>query len=479
MSAMAQIQKTHVAVFTIPVMGHLIPFCELCRTLAKDFSCRTTFILLKQFMTSPQASAYVSSLASSAPNVNLVEMPSINVTEGNEKHRGYALIQTMVDKSLDPLKQILSSLDPPVSTFITNLFCTSYLRPVAQMGIPPYIFYTNSAACLRVMYSVPALLSQISAPLSEVELGIQLPGLPAVPARDLPAPLLEDRSSTLHQMFFQDSIRVKEAKGILINTFEDLEHSALCALAEPGSPAVYAVGPLISDRSKTVDDEKEIGGVDCLEWLRRQEPDSVVFISFGSHGALSAPQMAEMAAGLEASGHKFLWIVREELRTASGYYHGEKGRGVEEILPEGFLERTKERGLVVPGWVPQIAVLSHASLGGFISHCGWNSVLEAIFCGVPVVPWPLVGEQRLNAAMLLKEYGVGVELGMPSEGCVMREEVERAVKELLSGEKGRKARQRVRELREKSRNALQRHGSSWKALRSAVSAWSEGGAASS
>eukprot|EP00252_Welwitschia_mirabilis_P011346 TRINITY_DN2550_c0_g2_i1.p1 TRINITY_DN2550_c0_g2~~TRINITY_DN2550_c0_g2_i1.p1 ORF type:complete len:502 (-),score=-11.29 TRINITY_DN2550_c0_g2_i1:127-1632(-) len=469
----AMAKTPHVAIFTIPVMGHLIPFCELAKVLANDFQCKITFILLKEFITSAQASAYLSSLANSAPQVTFLDMPKIQVADESGKNQHYTHIQNMIDKSLEPVKQILGSLDPPVSAFITNLFCTSYLKPVAQMGIPPYVFYTNSAACLRVMYSVETLASQISAPLREVEFGIQLPGLPAIPARDLPAPLLEDRSSLLFRMFSRDSVLLKDATGILINTFEELEQSALQALSDPNLPAVYSVGPLISDRSKTVKDEKEIGGVDCLEWLDRQEPESVVFVSFGSHAALSVPQMAELAAGLEASGHKFLWVVREELRTAASYYRGEKGRGTEEILPEGFLDRTKDRGLIVPGWVPQIAVLSHPSVGGFVSHCGWNSALEAIFCGVAVVPWPLLGEQRLNAVMMVKEYGVAVDMMAQNAETVKREEVERAVKELLGGEMGRKARDRARELREKSRNALQREGSSWKALAAAVSVWAD------
>ena len=138
----------------------------------------------------------------------------------------------------------------------------------------------------------------------------------------------------------------------------------------------------------------------CILWLNKKAAHSVLYISFGSFATRLAPQLLELAMGLEASGCSFLWLLRPPdapgMSAASG-----SPQPVTEFLPPGFEERTKGRGMCYSGWAPQKRILKHPAVGGFLSHCGWNSTLETVCTGVPMLAWPLTAEQHLNRRFLL------------------------------------------------------------------------------
>ncbi|RVX15258.1 Anthocyanidin 3-O-glucosyltransferase 5 [Vitis vinifera] len=141
----------------------------------------------------------------------------------------------------------------------------------------------------------------------------------------------------------------------------------------------------------------------------------------------------------------------------------------EAYLPQGFMERIQEVGLVIPSWAPQVAVLRHPSTGGFLSHCGWNSTLESISHGVPMIAWPLYAEQRMNATMLTEEVGVAAR-PVVGEGknVVEREEIERVV---MEGEEGKEMRRRVRELQSSALATLKPGGPSFESLSEVAGTW--------
>jgi hypothetical protein len=185
-----------------------------------------------------------------------------------------------------------------------------------------------------------------------------------------------------------------ESDGILLNTFVELETRAVRSLREglcvPGRamPPVYCIGPLVSGGGGEKDHE-------CLRWLDSPPDRSVVFLCFGSQGTFSERQLKEIAVGLERSEQRFLWVVH-----APGKVDDEKlGLGDRRdtlpepdlgvLLPDGFLERTKGRGLVVKCWAPQVDVVRHRAAGAFMTHCGWNSTLEGIVAGLPLLCWPM------------------------------------------------------------------------------------------
>lgn len=249
-------------------------------------------------------------------------------------------------------------------------------------------------------------------------------------------------------------------KGMVVNTFVELEPHALLSLSKvKNSPPVFAVGPVLDLAGPVSWHPDRANYKVIMDWLDDQPASSVVFLCFGSMGSLSAPQVREIAIGLELSGHRFLWSLREppkaRMLSPTDYSN------VEAALPEGFLDRTSGIGLVC-GWAPQVTVLAHPAVGGFVSHCGWNSLLESLWYGVPTATWPIYAEQQMNAFEMVKELGLSVELRLDyREGSelVGAEEVCRRVKELMVEDK--EVRRKVMEMRKMSQQAVVEHGSSY------------------
>ncbi|KAL5561217.1 hypothetical protein UlMin_030964 [Ulmus minor] len=280
--------------------------------------------------------------------------------------------------------------------------------------------------------------------------------------------------------FFQGQISLSlKSFGCLCNTVEEIEPFGLEILRNYMKMPVWCIGPLLpqetlkdSSSSATssiskqrVGKEVGISAEKCIEWMNEQDQDSVLYISFGSQNTISASQMMELAIGLEKSGKSFIWVVRPPL----GF--NLKGEFRAEWLPEGFEERMKEknRGLVVRNWAPQLDILSHKSTGVFLSHCGWNSVMESLSQGVPIIGWPLAGEQAYNSKMMTEDMGVSVELNRGVQSVVVGEEVEKVINLAMDRNgKGREMKKRAEEVKMQIRAAIreegQQKGSSLKAM---------------
>lgn len=232
--------------------------------------------------------------------------------------------------------------------------------------------------------------------------------------------------------------------GFVCNTFEQLEHEHLEHMRKSSGRPVWAVGPVLPPEEE---DSEEIS---ILRWLDSQPPSSVIYISFGSQNSISASNMKELALGLESSGQPFIWVVRPPL----GVPLNTEFSSV--FLPDGFEERmeAKNQGLIIKKWAPQRVILSHPSTGGFVSHCGWNSTMESLSQGVPMIGWPIAAEQYFNSKLLEQEVGVCVEMCRGSEGELGREKVERTVKMVMCGERGGRLRERAASMREAARRAV-------------------------
>ncbi|BFG39062.1 hypothetical protein CerSpe_253360 [Prunus speciosa] len=263
--------------------------------------------------------------------------------------------------------------------------------------------------------------------------------------------------------------------GILLNIWKDLQPKILDAFKDESllggvlKVPVYPIGPLTQAVQSTgpTGPTGLIDG-DLFNWLDKQPSESVIFVSLGSGGTLSYEQMTEMAWGLELSQQRFIWVVRPPTSKCADAAFFTSGKGDDDplsYLPEGFLNRTREIGLVVPIWAPQVDILSHPSIGGFFSHCGWNSTLESIINGVPMIVWPLYAEQRMNATLLSDELGVALRSKVPPrEGVVEREEIKRMVRKIMVEEDGFAIRGKVNELKLSAVKALSQGGSSYNAL---------------
>ncbi|KAL6195459.1 hypothetical protein ACLB2K_031078 [Fragaria x ananassa] len=177
-------------------------------------------------------------------------------------------------------------------------------------------------------------------------------------------------------------------------------------------------------------------------------------------GSFTEAQVKEIALGLEQSGQRFLWSLRLTPPKGSKSLSPVDCSNLKEVLPDGFLERTREKGLIC-GWAPQVDVLSHKATGGFVSHCGWNSILESLWHGVPIVTWPMYAEQQLNAFRLVKEMGLGLEMRLDykrgGDEVVKADEIGKAVASVMENSEVRK---KVKEIGVVCRKAVEDGGSS-------------------
>lgn len=470
-------QRPHVAFFPWHGMGHLIPLVEFAKRLTLNYGFSVTFIIPK-WMTGVSHSqiAYMQGLASSAEGmIQFLELPGAEIEGGHPNMDTRSHLSLLMEKTKIFLEAALRTFPFPLCAFITDIFSTAMFDVTAKLDIPSYIFFTSSASLLCIMLYLPTLLQEIEISFKDVDFPIKVPGLPPIPGRCLPSHL-QDRSDIVSfNRFLQHSSRLREARGILINTCHDMEAEQVKALVEgkvlssSQVPSIYPVGPIVcSSRLESEPHEK------CLKWLDGQPASSVLFVAFGSRGTLSDDQIRELALGLEASGQRFLWALRRppppSIQSGNSVSTMSAEEDMRHLLPEGFENRTKDRGLVVPSWVPQIPVLSHPSTGGFLSHCGWNSALEGILYGVPLIAWPLVADQKMNAFLLVKE-GLAIEVNNGCDGLVSKEEVEKTVRDLMEGDGRVKLKKRARELMEKAKNALVEGGSSYNSMATVAAVW--------
>lgn len=207
-------------------------------------------------------------------------------------------------------------------------------------------------------------------------------------------------------------------------------------------------------RSRGFGDEHEF-----LKWLDLKEANSVVYICFGSMSSFSDAQLMEIAMGLEASGKQFIWVVKKEKK------EGVRG----EWLPEGFEKRMEGKGLIIRGWAPQVLILEHEAVGGFVTHSGWNSTLEAVCAGVPMVTWPVFAEQFYNEKLVTQILRIGVEVGAQkwerlAGDFVKKEALEKAVSRIMGGEEVEGMRARAKTLAEMASMAIEQGGSSYSDL---------------
>ncbi|XP_031493737.1 scopoletin glucosyltransferase-like [Nymphaea colorata] len=246
----------------------------------------------------------------------------------------------------------------------------------------------------------------------------------------------------------------KDSDGIIVNDFYELEPSYVeCYKKATGKP-VWTVGPLFLCHGNRQQRGKKssISEEECLEWLGSKKERSVLYISFGSISFISRLQMEEMKLGLENLGCFFIWVVKE----------------LDDLqFIDSLEEKTRDKGLIIRGWAPQAVILSHPSIGAFLTHCGWNSTIEAISFGVPMVTWPLFAEQHLNEKLVVQILGIGVKVGshMISEalGEVVKSEaiVEAVQRVMWPGEEGKRLREKAWKAGDLARRAVEdQNGSS-------------------
>ncbi|GFZ06428.1 UDP-glucosyl transferase 88A1 [Actinidia rufa] len=433
-----------IVLYPSPGIGHLISMVELGKLILSHHPSFSIIILntTPPFNTGSTA-PYIRHISVTTPFITFHHLPAISIPLDPDSYPSmeaitFELLRLNTPNVRHALHSI--SLTTTIAAFIIDMFCTPALPIGSQLKIPTYYFFTSGAGCLSLL------------PLSTNN-----------------SPKHNQKTSREYECFIEFFSQMPNSEGIIVNTFESLESKALKAISDGlclpdrRTPPIFCIGPLIAS-----DDHR--GGGDgnvheCLKWLDSQPSQSVVFLCFGSLGLFSVEQLKEVAVGLERSGQRFLWVVRSPpTEDKSKIFFPTPDPDLDSLLPDGFLGRIKGRGFVVKSWAPQVEVLKHESVGGFVTHCGWNSVLEAVCAGVPMVAWPLYAEQRLNRVLLVEEMKLALTMNESENEFVMAIEVEKRIRELMESKEGKMVRDRAKAAGDNARAAMSEGGSSLAAV---------------
>ncbi|KAK7385317.1 hypothetical protein VNO78_31033 [Psophocarpus tetragonolobus] len=350
------------------------------------------------------------------------------------------------------LSKINHSDAPPVSCIVSDGAMSFTLDAAEELGVPAVLFWTPSACGTMCYFQYQKLIEKGLAPLKDssyvtngyLETTINwIPGIKEIRLKDIPNFIwTTNLDDIMLDYLLAETKRAERASAIILNTFDALEHDVLEALSSI-LPPIYSIGPL-NLLVEDVDDKdlKAIGSnlwkeeFECVEWLDTKEPNSVVYVNFGSITVMTGEQLVEFAWGLANSNKSFLWIIRPDLVA-----------GENAVLPPEFLKQTKNRSML-SSWCPQEQVLSHPAIRVFLTHNGWNSTLESVCGGVPMICWPFFAEQQINCTFCCKEWGIGLEIE-----DVKRDNIENLVGELMDGKKGKEMKDNVLQWQKLAKNA--------------------------
>lgn len=275
----------------------------------------------------------------------------------------------------NPFKQIVGELLP--DCVVTDIFMPWTYEAAAELGVPRLVLHGTSFFSTCVYDYMVKLW-----PLKSLPAGTRSFELPVIPHR---IQMLVSQIPDFHTTggngseFFKHICDIDaKSYGVLVNSFSDLEPEYARLYREVMGNKAWNIGPLALSNKAVNEDCGDRTG--CLKWLDGRPARSVVYICFGSTSTFTGAQLREMAVGLEDSGHAFVWVV------------GTGACGDDQWIPEGFEQRVSDRGLVFRGWAPQLRILNHAAIGGFMTHCGWNSVMESVAAGLPMATWPLYAD---------------------------------------------------------------------------------------
>lgn len=446
-----------IALLSSPGMGHMIPVLELGHRLASTFGARVTVFLV---ITDAQTvkSQLEQEYSEYKHVLDVVVLPQVDLSSLMDRSMATTTQLFLIMRhSLQSLRSAISSMESRPTALIVDIFGAEAFAVADEFRMLKYVFFTTNAWYLSLFSYLPYLSREDDDDHVTLHKPLKIPGCESIRFEDTIGAFSNRHDPSILECCKKAKLEWAGAQGILVNTWESLEPKTLGSLRDSKTMgqfldtiSIYPIGPL-TRRARLL--KQEVPRNKVLVWLDRQPAESVLYISFGSGGTLSANQLAELACGLERSRQRFIWVVRPPREdSVSGAFFKLSNRTDEtpEYLPDGFMTRTRDTGLVVPTWAPQADVLSHPSVGGFLSHCGWNSTLESILNGVPMIAWPLYAEQKMNAVLLSEQLGVAVKPSkQPSSGIIERDEIEAMVRRVMEkdGIEGKQLRSRAQELK--------------------------------
>ncbi|XP_057479627.1 UDP-glycosyltransferase 92A1-like [Actinidia eriantha] len=426
--------KENIVMFPFMAQGHIIPFLGLALELEKKTGYTITFVNI------PQNIKKIQPLIPPTSAIRLLEIPFDPSAHGlppnfetTESLPPLLMLRLFITSpSLQPaFRKVISDLvhehrQPPLC-IISDMFFGWSVKVAHEFGVFHAIFNVGGGNAMALFHSIWLNLPHKKTKSEK----FPIPGFPegySIHVKQLPdhfhyAVAGDPWCSFLKQMF-QDWL---ESDGMLFNTIEEIDHVGLEYFRQQIGCPVWPIGPILSSLgSKARAGEEAQSTLDhCMKWLDSKPEKSVLYVAFGSQMQPSPSQTIELATALEASGRNFIWVIRPPKNSAT---NNGTGNG---WLPSGFQQRIHGRGLLLE-WAPQLEILSHKSTGAFLSHSGWNSVIESLTNGLPVLALPMMGDQHFIAKMLEEETEVCIGLASGSSEAKYKDILEKI--EVVMGE---------------------------------------------
>ncbi|TKY47493.1 UDP-glycosyltransferase 76F1 [Spatholobus suberectus] len=314
-------------------------------------------------------------------------------------------------------KLLSDESEEPVACLISDALCYFTQAVADSLRLPRIVLRTGGVSSFVAFAAFPLLREKGYIPIQECKLEEAVAELPPLRVKDLPM-IKTEEPEKYYELLRRFVKETKGSLGVIWNSFVELESSALATLSQEFSIPMFPIGPFhkyypdSSSCSSLISQDQS-----CISWLDKHTPNSVVYVSFGSVATITETEILEIAWGLANSNNPFLWVVRPGLIKGSEWL---------EPLPSGFMENLEGRGLIVK-WASQQEVLAHSAIGAFWTHNGWNSTLESICEGVPMICMPCFTDQKVNARYVSHVWRIGLQL----EKGVERGEIERTIRRLM------------------------------------------------
>ncbi|XP_019157096.1 PREDICTED: UDP-glycosyltransferase 83A1-like [Ipomoea nil] len=414
-------RKPHIIAIPYPGQGHVIPTMELCLCLVKH-GCKVTFVN-SEF----NHKRIMESMSEADNAINLVSVPDGLASEEDRndlKKLTEAFFEVVPGKLEALIHNINESDENRVSCVIADENLGWALDLAKKLGLQRVAFWTASAASLAMTFNVSKLVDDGIVGNNGEILKRQsiklLPLMPAMNSTDLKWNCFSDPGlrRLVFDLAFKNNESVKAAEWIICNSSQVMECDVFAFY-----PKLIPIGPLLANnRLGKTSGHFWREDTDCLKWLHQQPLNSVIYVAFGSLTIFNMAEFHELALGLELTNRPFLWVVRQGFIEEAGNPY-----------PEGFIDRTRNRGQVVE-WAPQQKVLAHPSLGCFLSHCGWNSTIEGVSNGLPFLCWPYSSDQLFNKSYICDIWKIGLGFDRNENGIIGRLEIKNKVEQLFVDE---------------------------------------------
>ncbi|XP_022944915.1 UDP-glycosyltransferase 89A2-like [Cucurbita moschata] len=450
----------HLLVFPYPAQGHMISLLDLTHYLASHGGFTITVLV------TPKNLPLLEPLLQAHPSIHTLVLPfpaHPNLPAGAEHvsqigNHGNFPIMVALRQLHDPIVHWFNSHPAPPAAIISDSFLGWTQHLADHLQIPRIVYYSCGAFLVNVLhYSWLHIKTDLfrSSPVFHFN---EIPNSPSFKKDHLPSLIKRYQDSNPDWDLLRDDALANTSGWVSVfNSFETLEGEFLEHFRDlNGEGRVFGIGPLNliragDGRSSIRDSSSEV-----LTWLDGCADSSVLYVCFGSQKQLNQQQMEALASGLERSGARFVWVVKTFNQTVGGC-NG---------IPIGFEDRVSDRGIVVKEWVPQVAILNHRAVGGFLSHCGWNSVLESVTAGVLILGWPMEADQFVNAKLLVDDMGVAVRVCEGANSVPDSDELGKVIAMSLRGDCPEKM--KAGALKRAAVDAVRSNGSSWKDMRGFV-----------